>query len=50
MLGGRDVGEPFVSLFYALLGLGGGVERLGGGKRLSIWGGVESGAEALESF
>lgn len=51
MLGGRDVGEPFVSLFYALLGLGGGGDgRLGGGKRLSIWGGVESGAEALESF
>lgn len=30
MLGGRDVGEPFVSLFYALLG-GEGVGRFGEG-------------------
>ena len=44
------MGEPFVPLFSTLLG-GEGLEGWGGaGKRLSIWGGVESGAEALESF
>lgn len=46
---GRGWGEAFVRLFYTLQG-GRGLEEGDAGEPLSIWGGAESGAEALESF